>query len=104
MRIQKVKAGQLVAKRQEKVMEWYLVQEGKVIQNFGLAQIELSANSMIGILENEWFICDYIAKEDTTLIVIECKNAIDLQKILAEHENFRMLSLCQLIKKMQFPS
>lgn len=93
MRIQKVKAGQLVAKRKEKVMEWYLIQEGKVLQNFGLASIELSNNSMIGILEDEWFICDYVAKEDTTLIVIECKNASDLQKILAEHENFRMLFL-----------
>ena len=93
MKVWKVKKGELIAKRQDKVMEWYLIQEGSVGQLFAFAEIVLSRNSMIGILENEWFICDYVAKEDTTLIVIPCKNAYDLQVILSEHENFRAVFL-----------
>ncbi|MCI5857637.1 MAG: cyclic nucleotide-binding domain-containing protein, partial [Agathobacter sp.] len=93
MRVWKVQKGELIAKRQDKVMEWYLIQEGSVGQLFAFEEITLGRNSMIGILENEWFMCDYVAKEDTTLIVIQCKNAEDLQKILSEHENFRVVFL-----------
>ena len=93
MRIEKVKAGEVIAKRQDKVMEWFLIQEGTVIQKFEAAEMELNKNSMIGILENDRFICDYVAKEESVLIVIECKNARDLQNILAEHSNFRAVFL-----------
>lgn len=93
MKVLNVKAGQQIARRQEKVMEWYLVQEGAVIQKFGFTEINLGKNSMIGILESEWFICDYFAKEDTTLVVIPCKNAQDLQTMLACHANFRLTFL-----------
>lgn len=93
MRVWKVQKGELIAKRQDKVMEWYLIQEGSVGQLFAYEEITLGRNSMIGILENEWFMCDYVAKEDTTLIVIQCKNADDLQTILSEHENFRVVFL-----------
>ena len=93
MRVWKVQKGELIAKRQDKVMEWYLIQEGSVGQLFAFEEITLGRNSMIGILENEWFMCDYVAKEDTTLIVIQCKNADDLQTILSEHENFRVVFL-----------
>lgn len=70
-------------------MEWYLIQEGSVIRQFAFAEIIMHRNAIVGILENEWFACDYVANEDTTLIVIPCKNAQDLRKILSEHENFR---------------
>lgn len=93
MKVWKVKKGDLIAKRQDKVMEWYLIQEGSVAQLFNLAEIVLDRNSMIGILENEWFMCDYIAREDSTLIVIPCKNSYDLQAILSEHENYRAVFL-----------
>ena len=93
MRIEKVKAGEVIAKRQDKVMEWFLIQEGTVIQKFEAAEMELNKNSMIGILENDRFICDYVAREECVLIVIECKNARDLQNILAEHSNFRAVFL-----------
>lgn len=93
MKALKVKKGELVAKRQEKVMKWFLVQEGTIVQKFGNAEITLGRNSMIGILESEWFICDYIAKEDTILYVIPCKNAADLQAILSENQNFRAIFL-----------
>lgn len=99
MRLAKVKKGDFVARRQSKVMEWYLIQEGSVVQKFGFAEIVLGRNAMIGILEAEWFICDYIAKEDTTLIVIPCKNSEDLQQILCEHENYRALFLRTAIEQ-----
>lgn len=80
-------------------MEWYLIQEGSVTQKFGFTEITLERNAMVGILESEWFICDYIAKEDTTLIVIPCKNSEDLQTLLSEHENFRAVFLRAAIEQ-----
>lgn len=99
MKVLRVKQGEIVAKRQDKVMEWYLIQEGSVTRQFVFAEIEMKRNSIIGILENEWFACDYVAKEDTVLIVIPCKNAADLHQILAEHENFRPIFLRTAIEQ-----
>lgn len=93
MKIAKVKKGDFVAKRQQKVMEWYLIQEGSVSQRFGVSEIVLEHNAIIGILDEEWFITDYVAREDTTLIILPCKNSDDLKRILSEHENYRMLFL-----------
>lgn len=93
MRVFEVKKGEPIASRSDKVMEWYLIQKGTALQTFETVTIELEANSIIGILEQNWFICDYIAKEDTTVIAIPIKDAFDLQNLLAEHENFRPLFL-----------
>ena len=78
MNVLKVKKGETLARKQDKVMEWYLIQEGSVIRQFAFAEIIMHRNAIVGILENEWFACDYVANEDTTLIVIPCKNAQDL--------------------------
>lgn len=88
-----IKKGDLVAKRQDKVMEWYLIQTGSVTRHYNYAEITMGANSIIGILENTWFSCDYIASEDTTLIVIPCKNADDLHNLLKAQANFRAIFL-----------
>ncbi|MCM1283814.1 MAG: hypothetical protein NC180_08315 [Muribaculaceae bacterium] len=93
MNVIKVKAGETVAKRQDKVMGWYLIQEGSVVRQFEFAESVMSRNSIIGIMESEWFSCDYVAREDSSLIVIPCKNAADLQNILRQHENFRPIFL-----------
>ncbi len=93
MNIIQVKKGNTVVKQQDKVMEWYLIQEGSVVRKFHMAEVEMGPNSIIGILENEWFSCDYIAKEDTSLIAIPCKNAQDLHAMLKAHENFRPIFL-----------
>lgn len=93
MNIINVKAQETVVRRQEKVMEWYLIQEGAVLCRFGFAETVLARNSIIGIMEGGWFSCDYVAKEDCALIVIPCKNAADLQAILHEHKNFRPIFL-----------
>lgn len=93
MNVLKVKAGEVVAKRQDKVLEWYLLQEGTVVRQFVFAESVLSRNSIIGIMEKEWFSCDYVAKEDCTFIVLPCKSDMDLQSILREHENYRPVFL-----------
>lgn len=74
-------------------MEWYLIQVGSVTRHYNYAEITMGANSIIGILENGWFSCDYIASEDTTLIVIPCKNAEDLRTLLKAQANFRPIFL-----------
>lgn len=99
MNVMRVKKGEIVAKRQDKVMEWYLIQEGSVVRQFAFAEIEMKRNSIIGILENEWFACDYVACTDTVLIVIPCKNAHDLHQILSEYENFRPIFLRTAIEQ-----
>lgn len=99
MRIAKIKKGDYVARRQQKVMEWYLIQEGAVAQKFGFSEIILDRNSIIGILDEEWFVTDYIAVEDTTLILLPCKGSEDLEQILCEHENYRMLFLRTAIEQ-----
>ena len=111
MNVLKVKKGETLARKQDKVMEWYLIQEGSVIRQFAFAEIIMHRNAIVGILENEWFACDYVANEDTTLIVIPCKNAQDLRKILSEFspdffaygsgtEASGTVSVCQSSEKM----
>ena len=74
-------------------MEWYLIQMGSVTRHYNYAEITMGPNSIIGILENEWFSCDYTASEDTTLIVIPCKGAEDLHALLKTQANFRPIFL-----------
>ncbi|MCD7709471.1 MAG: cyclic nucleotide-binding domain-containing protein [Clostridiales bacterium] len=93
MNVIQVKAGETVVKRQDKVTEWYLVQEGSVVRKFAFAESVLAKNSIIGIMESEWFSCDYVAREDCSLIPIPCKNATDLQAILKDKQNFRPMFL-----------
>ena len=101
MKVLKVKKGGLIAKRQEKVMEWYLIQEGSVECRFSFVKIVMKRNSIIGILDTGWFGCDYVAREDTTVITIPCKNAQDLSNILAKNENFRPAFLRTAIEQRQ---
>lgn len=93
MQVVMVKKGDLVARRQEKVMEWYLIQSGSVTRRYNFAELSLGANAIIGILENTWFSCDYIAAEDTTLIIIPCKSSEDLYALLKKQPNFRPIFL-----------
>ena len=89
----KFKKGELVTKKQDKVTEWYLIQEGTVVRSYQFSEIIMNSNAIVGILESEWFACDYVAAEDTTVIVIPCKNAADLQALLNSHEKFRPIFL-----------
>lgn len=93
MEILKVKANQLIAKKRDKVREWYLVQEGTVIQKFDFAEVALGKNAIIGILASDSFPCDYIAQTDVTLAVFKCENYEDLKRILANQEKLRSIFL-----------
>ena len=93
MEILKVKANQLIAKKRDKVKEWYLVQDGTVIQKFDFAEVALGKNAIIGILASDSFPCDYIAQTDVTLAVFKCENYEDLKRILAFQERLRCIFL-----------
>ena len=93
MNVLKFKKGDIVAKKQDKVTEWYLIQEGTVVRSYQLSEVAMGSNAIVGILESGWFACDYVAAEDTTVIVIPCKNAADLQNILSNHDKFRPIFL-----------
>ena len=93
MEVIKVQKGRQIAKRKDKVKEWYLIQEGSVTQRLGFAEITLGKNSIIGLLEQDWFICDYAAQEDCVLVVIPCAGADDLKGMLAANERYRVVFL-----------
>lgn len=101
MEVLKIKKGQRIAKRKDKVKGWYLIQEGSIIQRLGFSELSLKANSIIGILEQEWYICDYIAQEDSVIISIPCHNAEDLKRFLAADERYRLLFLRTAIEQRQ---
>ncbi len=50
MEIVKVKENQVIAKKNDKVNYWYVVQEGAVLQKFDFSEVRLEKNAIIGIL------------------------------------------------------
>lgn len=99
MEVLRVQKGQIVAKRNEKVKEWYLIQEGAVIQKFAFTEVTMEKNAIIGILEYDRFMCDYVAGADTVLAVFPCEGAEDLKKILTSQENLRSIFLRAAIEQ-----
>uniref|UniRef100_N2A5B7 Cyclic nucleotide-binding domain-containing protein n=1 Tax=Eubacterium plexicaudatum ASF492 TaxID=1235802 RepID=N2A5B7_9FIRM len=99
MQVMKIQKGKRIAKRKDKVKEWYLIQSGSVIQKLGLAEVILGPNAILGILERDWYICDYIAAEDTAIAVIPCENADDLKNILSANERYRIVFLRTAIEQ-----
>lgn len=99
MEIIKVKRDQVIAKRNGKVTYWYLIQEGFVIQKFGFSQLKLEKNAIIGILEKDIFLCEYVAGEDTTLAGFPCEGVTDLKNILMGQEKIRNVFLRTAIEQ-----
>lgn len=99
MEVLKVPKGRQIAKRKDKVKGWYLIQEGSVTQKLGEAEILLGQNSIIGLLEQDWFICDYTAQEDTVLVPVPCTNADDLKGILTANQRYRIVFLRAAIEQ-----
>ena len=93
MEILKVRAGEYLAKQKDKVNMWYLIQDGKVAQKFGFNEVVLGKNAIIGILENDTFMCDYVVKEDVTAAVFSCGSYEELRGILGKQEKTRGLFL-----------
>ena len=99
MQVVKIQKGKRIAKKKDKVKGWYLIQSGSVIQKLGLAEVTLGPNAIIGILEKDWYMCDYIAGEDTAIAAIPCGSAEDLKNILAANERYRVVFLRTAIEQ-----
>lgn len=98
----KLQPNEVIAKKNDKVKFWYLVQEGTVIQKFDFSEVKLEKNAIVGILEKDIFLCDYIAGEDTVLASFACENSEDLQKILTKHEKIRNIFLKSAIEQRHY--
>ena len=75
----KVQRNQLIAKQKDMVRKWYIVLEGSVVQMNSYARILLEKNSVIGISESGRYLCDYVAREDSTLAVFNYESPDDLK-------------------------
>ncbi|MCM1567942.1 MAG: cyclic nucleotide-binding domain-containing protein [Roseburia sp.] len=83
----------LIAKKNDKVKSWYLIQQGTVVQKTEFSEIRLGKNAIIGFPEKQIYLCDYIAGEDTVLAAFTCENADDIKRILAGQEKIRNIFL-----------
>lgn len=99
MEVIEYKSGAVIARKNDKARYWYLVQQGTVIQKMGLFEVKLEKNSIIGILERDILLCDYIAGEDTVLAAFSCENAEELKKVLAGQEKIRHVFLKSAIEQ-----
>lgn len=99
MEILKIPAKEVIAKRKDNVREWYLIQEGTVIQKFDFAEVTLGKNAIIGILASDYFPCDYIAQTDVTLAVFSCNNYEDLKRMLGNQAKLRSIFLKTAIEQ-----
>lgn len=99
MEIINVQRDQVIARKNDKVKYWYLIQEGTVIQKFDFSEVILEKNAIIGILEKDIFLCDYIAGEDTVLAGFICENSTDLKNILTGQEKIRNIFLRAAIEQ-----
>ncbi len=93
MQILKLRKGDRLAKRGEKVSNWYVIQTGQVVQCCRVEELLLKENFVIGMLEEDFFWCDYIAKSEVSVIVLPRQDAGGLKKLLAEMPAFRGMFL-----------
>lgn len=93
MEIVEFEHDRVIAAKNEKVKNWYLIQQGTVIQRTEFSEICLEKNAIIGFLERDIYLCDYIAAEDTTLAAFVCTNSEDLKKIIAGQNKVRGIFL-----------
>lgn len=101
MELIRFQKGQTIAKRNDMVQHWYLIQEGSVIQRFEVSEITLGKNSLIGILEKDVYLCDYIVAEDCVMAEFTCDGAEDLKNILSGQEQLRGIFLRAAIEQRQ---
>ncbi len=99
MKVIKLESGQVIARKNDKVKYWYLVQEGTVIQKFDFSEVRMGKNAIIGILEKDIFLCDYVVGEDVSLAAFVCENTKDLMNILTRQEKIRNIFLRTAIEQ-----
>lgn len=101
METMKVQKNQVIAKQKEKVKAWYLILEGSVVQRNSYARVILEKDSVIGISENDRYLCDYVARQDSVLAVFPYDTADDLIKVLNGQESMRGTLLRAALKQRQ---
>ena len=85
----RVQKNQIIAKQNQKVKAWYLILEGSVIQKNLYARIVLEKDGIIGVSENDRYLCDYVARQDSVLAVFPYDTADDLIEVLNGQESMR---------------
>lgn len=93
MELIRLKQGEWIARKNDTVRCWYILQEGTVLQKFGEEQIKLPTNAIVGIFERDIYQCDYIAQTDCTLAEFICTGAKDIKTVLNGKEKLRSLFL-----------
>jgi len=93
MEVIHVKRGELIAKQRQRVKEWYIIQEGTATLKYDWVEGKLGPNSIIGILEQDWFLCDYVASTDCTLWVFPWNGVQDLKSFLGAEPKMRRIFL-----------
>ena len=99
--LRSIQKNQVIAKQKEKVKAWYLILEGSVVQRNSYARVILEKDSVIGISENDRYLCDYVARQDSVLAVFPYDTADDLIKVLNGQESMRGTLLRAALKQRQ---
>lgn len=97
----KVQKNQIIAKQKDKVRKWYLILEGAVIQRNSYARVVLGKDAVIGISENDWYLCDYIAGKDTVLAVFPYQSAEDMKRMIGGQASMRGVLLRAALNQRQ---
>lgn len=97
----KVQKNQVIAKQKEKVKKWYIVQEGTVIQRNSYAKNVLGKGAVIGISENDRYLCDYVAAADSVLAVFPYDSPDDLGAAIHGQASMRSTLLGAALNQRQ---
>jgi hypothetical protein len=97
----KVQKNQVIATQKQAVKKWYIVLEGNIIQRNSYARVVLGKNAVIGISENERYICDYVAGTDSILAVFPYESADDLKLLLKAQPQMRGILLRAAVNQRQ---
>ncbi len=92
-------SGQYIARANDKVKYWYLIQDGSIVQKFDNSTILIGKNSIIGMSERDIYMCDYVVLDNVTAIAFECNNADDVKKVLTGQERIRNIFLRAAIEQ-----
>lgn len=97
----KVQKNQIIAKQKDKVKKWYIILEGSVVQRNSYARVLLGKDSVIGISENDRYLCDYIAATDSVLAVFPFESADDLVAAIHGQASMRSTLLRAALNQRQ---
>lgn len=97
----RVQKNQIIAKQKDKIKNWYIILEGSVVQMNSYARVLLEKDAVIGISETDQYLCDYIARQDTVLLVFPYNSPDDIKGMIQGQENMRGTLLRAALKQRQ---